>query len=226
MAAAAITDPLDAAKMIGLVDPETQWVLGELAMRYLFLAAAVTWAFVWYHGVNKRMERTAPDPNMPLHLALRWIARDSVWASKYHWPDDEWVERVAAELFSKWHLGRFEMLGVERTGPSGALNYLPPAMKGASEFEAHKLSTSEPPTHIWSLESKGNDGLPRRFFQVRLDRRQVMEVWPRRSLLDKLRRNSPVERIGDYTEIFRQQDEWYSKNYEYFPPTPLGWLLR
>lgn len=226
MAAAAITDPLNAAKMIGLVDLETQWVLGELAMRYLFLAAAVIWAFAWYHGVNKRMERGASEPNMPLHQALRWIARDSVWASKYHWSDDEWPQRVAAELFSKWQLGLFEMMGVEKTGPSGAMSYLPPSMKGSSEFETHKLCTPEPPTHIWDWVNVASDKLPRRFFQVRLDRADVTRVWPRRSWLARMRHKSPIERIGDYAEIFRKQDEWYSKNYEQFPPTPLGWLLR
>jgi hypothetical protein len=103
------------------------------------------------------------------------------------------------------------MMGIERS--KGPLNYLPPAMKETSEFEVHKLCTSEPPTHIFSWVEQGSPDKPRRFFEVRLDRREVMETWPKRSLLDRFRGNSPVERIGDYQETFRKQDEWYAKNF-------------
>lgn len=226
LAAAAISDPLQWPKAFGLMSGVYTWPMEVWERQLLFAALAFLWLFVWFHQKRVAFEdRRPPDPNMPLHHVLRWIARDSVWASKYRWPEEEWVQRVAAELLSKWYLGRFEMMGVERSGPSGAINYLPPAMKGSTEFEVHKLCTSEPPFHMWSLEAKGSDGMPRRFFQVRLDRREVTEVWPRRSLLNRLRRNSPVERTGDYKEIFRQQDEWYSKNYEHVPPTPLAWIV-
>lgn len=206
---AAVTDPLGIAKVTGLVDPQTEWALGDTAMRSIFVAVAVVWAFVWYHRVQNKLDGGHREPNMPLHLACRWIARDSVWASRYRWPDDEWVQRVAREFFSQWHLGRFEMLGINKDSVGAAFSYLPPVMKDGSEFEAHKLCGPEPPTYIWNWVDPTRKEKPRCFYQVRLDRDEVMRVWPRRSFLDRLRRNSPVERIGDYTDIFAQQDAWY-----------------
>lgn len=222
---AAITDPLGIAKVIGAVPESTHWIIGETGMRAVFLAFAVAWAFVWFHGVQKEMERGQREANMPLHQALRWIARDSVWASKYRWPDDQWVVRVQAEFLSKWQLGRFEMIGQDRRGNSG-LTYLPPALKGSAEFHGHMLTGAEPPTHIWSKEVRTPDGLPTCFYEVKVDRREIAQVWPRRSLLARLLRKSPVERIDaeGYREIFRKQDVWYSKNYS-LPGTPLDWIF-
>lgn len=205
---AAITDPLGIAKMMGLVDPTTHWTLGETAMRGVFLAVAVIWAFHWYHSVQKQLERGVREPDMPLHEACRWIARDSVWAANYRWPDDQWAERVHAELFSKWQLGQLEIMGVDRDG-NGGTNFLPPAMKGNANFEAHKLVMKEAPHHIWTDAAEG--GSSRCFYSVHFDRREVVAVWPKRGIFDRLRGNSPVERIGDYAPIFRKQDEQYAK---------------
>jgi hypothetical protein len=220
---AAVTDPLSIAKMLGLVDPNMHWILGETAMRMLFLAFAVVWAFAWYHDVQTKLERGAREPDMPLHCVLRWIARDSIWASKYVWPDDQWLLRVKDEFLSKWQLGRIEMMGIDRGGVGG-FNYLPPALKGSAHIDIAMLVGKFPPTHIWSEEVRTKDGMPRCFDQVKLNRREVMQVWPKRRLIDRVRRNSPVERTGDYGEIFRQQDHWYASEYTQ-PGTPLDWIL-
>lgn len=222
--AAAIQDPLRWLKQAGFVTETTNWIVSPAWRQFGLLVFAFAWLAVWYHRQRTKFEeRQPPEPNMPLHQVCRWIARDSVWASQYAWPDDQWPLRVQAELFSRWQMGHIEMMGIERTG-TGATNYLPPAMKGSSEFEAHKLVLSEPPHDVWSEQVLSQDGIPRVFYEVRLDQRDVLAVWPKKSVLDRLRGKSPIERLGDYGDIFRQQDEWYAGNLT-IPATPLKWII-
>lgn len=188
------------------------------------LFALILWtAFLTYHDLRKRTENFNREADMPLHRALRWIARDSIWAEKYSGPDDLWISEVEAEFWSKWQLGRFEMMGVDRTG-NGGVSYIPPIMKGSARFDCHKLVSPEAPTHIWSEEVRGKDGIPRCFYNVYLDEREVKRVWPPRSLWARLRKVSPIDRIGGYGPIFALQDAWYSGG-RMLPETPLEWML-
>ena len=190
---------------------EAQWErLGTVVTAPVFWIIAVVIVAAWLcltvltRPKHPDRGRFHPEANMPLYRACRWIARDSVWAAKYRGSDDDWPRKVADELLSKWHLGCFEMMGHESA--TGPLGNIPPAMKQNSQFQAHKLSTDEPPVIIWGSPNGLTD---RCFYDVKLDYRDVRQTWPKRSLLSKLRRKSPVERI-DYADLFRRQDEWYN----------------
>lgn len=190
------------------------WVLGGI----------VLWtAFLTYHELWSRSRRDYFEPDMPLHRALRWVARDSVWAAAYRGDDREWVEAVKLEFLSRWHLGRFEMVGVDSAGTGGS-NYLPPAMKGSSDFNAHYMEGEEPPTHIWNAEYRTKDGRLRCFYNVCVDSRDIKATWPRRHLFARIARRSPIERLNKYDQIFVLQDRWYVDR-RTLPTTPLEWIL-
>lgn len=208
---AAVSDPLGWIHGLGFMTDVT-WTIEPWLRQSLFAAAAFGWMWWWYLGVRRKMER-GHKADMPLHEACRWIARDSVWAAKYRWSDSEWISRVAAEVLSKWQAGHLEIVGIPGKS-KGAHIYLPPAMKGESEFEAHKLCSDEPPWFIVSSTHLTPQGRSSMFFWPALDRDDVMRVWPRRSIIHRLRRRSPVERIDadGYAERFRKQDKWYVEN--------------
>lgn len=85
------------------------------------------------------------------------------------------------------------------------------------QWESNKLVSAEPPTHMWV------SGGPV-YHDVHLDGRQVRRVWPRRSLWSKITGRSPIERIGDYSAIFEQQDGYYRERLG-FTHLPLAAIL-
>ncbi len=211
LALAAISDPLGWVHALGFMSNIT-WAIEPWARQGFFALAAFGWMWLWYLDVRKKMDR-GHWADMPLHQACRWIARDSVWAAKYRWSDNEWISRVAAELLSRWQAGQFEIMGVPDKS-RGAAIYLPPAMKGVTEFEAHKLCSEEPPWFMVSTTHRNAQGGSSFYFWAALDRNDVRRVWPKRSIIDRFRGRSPIERIGTngYAEKFRKQDAWYAEN--------------
>ena len=217
---AAITDPLALVKMTGLVDQRYNWALGEEGMRAFFLAFALIWTFLWFHGVQKDIEQGSLDPDMPLHIACRWVARDSVWAAKYEQAfDHQWPNNVDDEVMSKLITGKIEMFGRRRESNlgKGPMQYVTPNDKDKVQWDSSKLLTAEPPTHMWVT------GGPT-YSMVKLDSRQVQRVWPRKTLWHRFSRRSPIERIGIYSEIFAKQDRYYQENFG-FSPIPLAAIL-
>lgn len=187
---------------------------------------AIYICLLWFSGrdrPNGNASRT-PNPDMPLHAALRWIARDSVWAENYPIArDDEWVRRVDQEFRSKWKIGRIEIFGC-RGDINAPIEHLVPAMKDTGEYLAHNLVSDEPPTHMWSDTFRDSNGRVIVYYRVHLDSRDIKKIWPKRSFWSKIRRKSPIERIGGYEEIFRKQDEYYF-NQDGFTKTPLEAIL-
>jgi hypothetical protein len=166
------------------------------------------------------MEQGTLNPDMPLHIACRWIARDSVWAETYspvH--DSQWVVEVDSELMSKVLMGRIELFGRRRevSQSKGPMQHITPNDKSLVQWDSHKLVTTEPPTHMWIAGGTV-------YYTVMLDSCQVKRVWPRKSLWSRIRRRSPIERIGDYSAIFAKQDSYYRENFG-FTPTPMAALL-
>lgn len=208
---AAVSDPLDIAKSIGIVEESTQWAIGAAGMQGFFVGFAFIWMFVWFHRTRSNFEWSQHEPNMPLHIACRYIARDSVWAQLYpNSQDQEWVSLVSREILSKWQLGRFEMFGNPEDF-NAPTSFIVPAMKGSAEFNAHNLVSTEPPTHIWSHKHRTPEGHTTVYYRVHLDRKHVERTWPKRSLLSRILHQSPIERIGGYNEIFQEQDDYYIK---------------
>lgn len=206
-AAVSFVDPLKALKDVG-VNLGYAWTITPDERRALFMALAFLWMAQWYVRLRLRhQDRQPEEPNMPLYLACRWIARDSVWAEKYHpsW-DQDWAIRVDEELFGKIMQGRIEIFGRRhrRGSPTGPMQHIAPAYKSEAQWDSSKLKTDEPPTHMWA---QGGDS----YYNVCLDEARVKQIWPRRSWLARLRRRSPVERIGgkNYSGTFPAQDIYY-----------------
>jgi len=204
--ASAIADPLDVGKMIGVVEPGTDWAIGDFWMRAIFLAILFGWLFRWYHLTRTRYERETPTPNIPLYLACRWIAKHSEWAAKYPAArDDEWITAVDKELMSKLLMGQIHFFGERRRSqkPREPMQYVTPADAGILQWDSSKLASEEPPTHGWT-----SNGVT--YYDLHLDKAQVERIWPRRSLLARITRQSPVERIEGYQELFAKQDQSYA----------------
>ena len=215
-AALSFVDPLKSLADIG-INLNLQWPITADARRAIFLALSFLWMFVWYTRTRHAFEIASyqPSPDMPLHRACRWIARDSQWAAKFS-PDhdDKWVSSVKDELMSKMLMGRLEFFGQRRVRGDNTqpLAHMIPAFKSEADWDASKLATAEPPTHMWSTRSGGDV-----YYRVMLDSAQVKAVWPKRRLWARLKRQSPIERIGDYTGLFRTQDENYKATFENLP---------
>lgn len=223
LAALSFVDPLNALRGIG-VDLPYEWTITADERRALFLALAFMWMFVWYYRQRTQFEdRQAPEPNMPLYLACRWIARDSEWAAQLHSSrDSEWVSLVDAALMTKAHDQSLALFGVPRNR-GGAAYRLPKEFIDAAQWKNHNLvSADDPPTHMWAASKAQVE--PSTYYDVRVDSREVRRIWPRRSVWARLMRRSPIERIGDYGPIFQRQDVAYRKRHGYFD-APLQAIL-
>lgn len=226
LAALSFVDPLKALEAIG-VDLNLEWSITPDQRRAIFLALAFVWMFVWFSRARHRFEIASfqPSPNMPFHMACRWIARDSVWAANFDPADDgRWVSLVYNEFMSKMMMGRFQLFG-ERRPPNGSvqpLSHMVSAFKEVAAWDASKLATSEPPSHMWATVSGGEV-----YYQVMVDKAEIMKVWPRKSLFSRLKRRSPVERFGgyDYGGKFAEQDLAYNSGKREMMPLNaiMGW---
>ena len=154
---------------------------------------------------------------MPLHQVCRYVARDSIWAANFPpTKDQNWVSEVYREILSKWQFGRFEMMG-NHENFDGITQVVVPAMKGSTEFNAHWLVSDEPPTHVWSHKHRTSEGQTTVYYRVHMDRKYIERTWPKRSLLSRILRRSPIERIGGYKDIFQKQDAYYREKNGFSP---------
>ena len=206
--AAAVSDPLHWANALGLSDGNPDWIYPAIWRQSICFGLCLLWLLVWFHRNRIAFGLRQPqEPNMPLYLACRWIARDSVWAEKYDPSiDDDWVRLVDEELMAKVLQGRIDLFGKRhRLGnPTEPMQHVAPAFKGDAQWNSHNLVSREPPTHMWQ---QGGDS----YYNVSLDGSRVRSLWPKRSLLARLRHRSPIERIGgkDYGGVFPAQDSYY-----------------
>lgn len=213
---AAISDPLHWLKAVGVVSDDTVWLIPLWARQSILLAFGFIWLLIWYHKQRINFEDGRPPvPDMPLHQVARHIARDSNWAADYKWPDDEWVIRVDRELMSKLLLGHIQAFGSYRpdnhafAGPEREIEL--DFLKGA-EWHAHDMVSKSPPSTIFRpIMSGGGE-----FKNVMFDQRQVERVWPKKNFWQRMRGQSPIDRISrsagnGYDDIFKEQDQNHSK---------------
>lgn len=206
--AAAVSDPLHWANALGLSEGNPDWIYPAIWRQSICFGLCLLWLLVWFH--RQRIvfrDRQPQEPTMPLFLACRWIARDSVWAEKYDPAlDDEWVGQVDEELMAKVLQGRIELFGKRHRhgNPSEPMQHVAPAFKSEAQWNSHNLVSQEPPTHMWQ---QGGDS----YYDIHLDGERVKQLWPKRDLWARLFSRSPIERIGgrNYRGIFPQQDAYY-----------------
>lgn len=203
---ALLLDPTDAYNRFRPAD----WPRYDVSLEAFFavLAGLILWtALLTFHDLRVRTNEEIQEPTMPLYLACRWIARDSVWAAKFDpTHDSKWVSLVDEELMGKVLRSRVELFGKrQRRGhPKEPMQQVISTAKSEVEWESSRLATAEPPTHMWQ---RGGDS----YYDVHLDEARVKQLWPRRSLWAWFRKRSPVERLGgrDYRGLFAAQDAYY-----------------
>ena len=81
----------------------------------LVSVAAYVVAIIWTgqeRATNAISLKPQPFPNMPLYKVCRYIARDSMWASRYAGSDYEWITNLDRELQSKLSLGRISAFAI------------------------------------------------------------------------------------------------------------------
>ena len=82
------------------------------------------------------------------------------------------------------------------SGPS----IIPVEFLRQAQWNSDKLATEDPPRSMRKISGVGT------YFQVSLDKRQLEKLWKPRSIWSRMRKHSPVERIG-LRAIFEAQDE-------------------
>ena len=182
----------------------------DVQRQIVFAVALIILMFVWFHNQRVVFEDKKPaTPDMPLHEAARYIARDSVWAaSRSPATDDRWVIDVDRELMSKltmghvWGFGRYKP---DHRPAHNSVDTIPFDFFQTAEWYSYHLVTDDPPTQMWR-HGKGG-GI---YWNVMLNRQQVEAAWPRRSLVAGLFGRSPVERLG-YAPVFAKQDANYKR---------------
>lgn len=208
---ALLLDPLDFYNRFKPPEWPTYDVSVE-AFLYVLVGLIVWTSILTFHDLNKRTHQGHLKPNMPLHEVCRWIARDSTWASDYpEQADQEWISNVDDELMSQVGLRGMAVFGQpNRSGQlrHGPYEKLPEEFLKSAQWDSSKLTSEEPPTHMWSSDNLSAAV----YYRVMMDRNQVTNVWPKKPFLARLMRRSPIQRLGGYEQIFADQDSNYAKN--------------
>jgi hypothetical protein len=146
-------------------------------------------------------------PNLvPLYKALHWVARDSVWAENYQGGDTKWVIALGKVFQRALSLGQitafaYRELHVWVLEPG--LTKLESDFWITAELDISHIAAFHPPRRAQSGNLKYD------FIEVDFD--QVRAIFPPRSPQAAADKQSPVERIGDYSPHWAQQDAHYAK---------------
>ena len=188
------------------------WVVGVISA----LCLAVYLYFLWWTG-RKPIENThSVVPNMPLHNVIRYLAQHSAWGSRQaEIDDDNWILGAARELFTAAANGHVRAFGRLRIpGGRADLGYseIPKSAFNHPDWDAIKMVTHCPPTSIRLKDGSAT------YHRVSFIKTQVIQKWPKRSLIDWIRGNSAIDRLnracpegGPYKEVFAKQDLAYNR---------------
>jgi hypothetical protein len=207
---------------VGLCAGFSAWTLfGDGLMQFvLFLSlgaavCALAESIIGRHGAD-----TSPNPTVPMVDVLRYLARNSRWAASL--PADikrngHWVNWQLREFVEQLALGRVQAWG-RQTKPvrHRTLDKIDQGfwkhIKGLDinsimqdNSDAHQVVFEEQYA-IGSISYLGqNSPLRATFSDVRFVRGNVLKIWPRRSILDRLfRRSAP--------EVIKLDKEWQSRD--------------
>lgn len=164
---------------------------------FIFIFFILLWLSVFIYSQNrisKESVETVLVPDLPLHMVFRYLAQESKWASDLSpQHDDQWIIRTDRELVSALHLGRVIAFGEywpHGENPQRHYSRIPPDFFMHAQWDSSKVVTDNVPCHFWR-DNRHGGGL---YNYVKFNRSQIEKVWPRRSLIDKIRKNSPVDR--------------------------------
>ena len=191
----------------------------SLPSTWLVLAAVfITWlvALIWSgHKLANVKAEFEVVPDTPLHMAIRYLARDSLWAADFPPTDDgKWIIRADRELISALRLGRISAFGEhwpERATRQTHLNQIPKDFFDYAQWHSDRLVTENAPSHMWRNSEHGGG----QYLYVRFSLAELQRAWPRRSLWQKMQRKSPFERWlkssgGLGKKVIEDQDAIYA----------------
>ena len=203
---AAVSDPLDLSKAAGLVDSDTTWALGDGAMRAIFALFAIGWFFVWFHNQRSKPETPKRRRLIPLHRALQYVARDSIWAASYDAPDTNWVIGLRTAFQRELSHGTITAFGYKEISTwvlEPGVTKLDPDVWRQASLDISHLAGVHPPKRV-QVDYDHYD-----YIEVDLD--EVKTVFPPRSKAAAKGGKSPVERIGNYEQLWAEQERKYEE---------------
>jgi|SRR5579871_3505707 len=171
-------------------------VPGPDALRLLAACAALALIgislAVWPARLRLTSEgKAAGRERLWLYEALRYLSRDSVWAQRDA-SDSYWMARLEAEFVERLSLGDLVAHG-RRYKPEveqGPRPITQEFWRNVVIFGIDSIMADNSTKH--SLHGRQGEA----FTEIWLDRREVRRVWPRRTWLARLARQSPAERWG------------------------------
>lgn len=144
--------------------------------------------------------QTAIRHKMWLYEVLRYVARDSRWASRQPPLGDTWPEAIRDEVLREFSSGSLVAYG-RRYMPDkeqAPRNIKPDFWRNASTLNASAVMADNSTKH--GLHSDNGEA----YTEIYFDKKAVKAVWPRRSLLARLRKRSPPEASGTDLEWAKQ----------------------
>jgi hypothetical protein len=199
-----VINPVRFLQFIGWVPTTYAFPIKPQQFQMLLGVVVLAAMLIWFH--RQRMafvERQAPHPTVPLYEALRYISRDSVWASRQEpdrREDEKWAIRHREEVLRQLTLGRLRTWGRQIAGERRhGLSEIGTAFWGrADHFEPFSIMMDNSTEHTVHTVTGSA------FSNIRFLRTELEYVWPRRPFWDALLRRSPVERTGLDKEWKRQ----------------------
>ncbi len=204
LAVAILVNPVRALQLIHAMPAAYVLPVPFWAYQAFFVVFALVAAFIWFHRQRIAYEAIRPaEPRMMLTDAMRYLARQSQWASRDA-GDDLWVTRMRREALDALSLGRVTAYG-RKFAPSGerehALSAIPAEFWRAADLSAFEVmnerSTQQP---VHSNQANGPA-----YTEVYFDPGHLKRAWPPRSWLAGLLRRSPAERRGNVRD-WRERD--------------------
>jgi len=180
----------------------TEWIV-LMASPYvggIILAICVGYIFlIWWTG---RSVKTRPGfrGDMLLSEAYVYLLKDSAWAAKRPKDDDSWPFDGDDAL--RGALSRKEIVSVGRRfiiGKHNARNaedYIPSSFLQSANWDYGDAINGKMVSEFWHTGDRApiRENTIEKYLDVKLDRSQVMALWPRRSFWARLCGNSPLDR--------------------------------
>jgi hypothetical protein len=173
-------------------------------MQAVFAAFAFGWMFIWYHRQRLAQMEPARRRLTPLHRALQYVARDSAWAASYDAPDTNWVTNLTTAFqreLSHGHIAAFGYKELHTWVLEPGVTELTKDFWRQASMDLSHLAAFHPPK-----QARANGEC---FDFIEVDMDDVRKVFPPRSKGDSKAGKSPVERIGNYGELWAEQDRKY-----------------
>jgi hypothetical protein len=202
LAVGLVVNPVRLAQYFGWLPTSYALAIPPLAYRTFFASLLLLALFVWFHRQRIAFEvARAGHPTVMFTDMLRYIATSSRWAAK-DTGDDDWVRRLERAVLDDMALGRLTAFGRKyspNTDREFTLSLIPAEFwRTASLYAFDVMNERSTQQTVHSTKPNGPA-----YTEIYFDREQVRRVWPPRSWVAAVLRQSPAERrgnVGDWRE--------------------------